>query len=831
MPRFNGFSGDYSGLNASELSSRHQQYGLNEIIPEKKVSVCRKLLDIFKEPMFLLLLGASLLYFVLGEPKDGIIMIAFVLCMAGINFIQEWRTDRTLQALKDLSAPKTRTIRDGRMISVESKDLTVGDLIILEEGERISADGRILEMFDLGIDESSLTGESETVWKKIDLTGEDLEAHWRRDYIYAGTFVVQGSAIVEITAIGVNTAYGKIGQDIMSAPLHPTPMEKQTRHLIKICALIGTLLLVMVFAVNLLHNQSIIASILSGVTLAMAIIPEEFPVILTVFLAMGAWRLARKQALVRRMPSVETLGAVSVLCVDKTGTLTQNKMSVQKLYAYRDLSEKELLYWAALGCESEPYDSMEKAILKKAEQCGLVKAELFDKKLLSEYPFSAETKMMGHIWSIDNAPELAAKGSPESILPLCRLTPGELSAIRQQQNEMAVHGYRVIAVARRRQMSSIPAMLQDNELEFLGLIGLEDPPREEVPHAIAVCAQAGIRVIMITGDNGTTAQSIARKIGIANSDRILTGPQLEKMSDEELRRQLVDTNIFARVIPVHKMRIVKALKDMGRIVAMTGDGVNDATALKYADIGIAMGQRGTGVAKEAADMILLDDNFTTIVETVKDGRRIYDNIKKAIGYVFVIHIPIAMTALLTPVLHLPPLLLPIHVVLLELIVDPTCSIIFERQPAEKDLMDKPPRAPFAPLLSWTIIVKAFVQGIAILGATLGSYIWLTGHGETVEAARSFTLLVMVFANLSLVFVNQSDKDFAFSSKACLKDPVIWLVNLAIFTALTLAIFTPFGNTIAKVQPLTTIEIAVAVALAAGVTFWWELVKVIKRRQR
>ena len=828
LARFNGFSGDYVGLTDEQVQQLQVQYGKNELTVEQQVTFCSKVISLLKEPMFLLLFGTALLYFLLGEPRDGLIMLCFVIFMSGINLFQEWRTDKTLQALKDLSAPLVRVIRNSSLVNIDSKELTVGDLMIIEEGEKISADALIIELFDLGVDESTLTGESEIVWKKLDSSTEE-KVHWRKDLCYAGTMVTQGSAIVKVTEVGLNTEYGKIGRDILSVSQQPTPLEKQTKILIKISAYIGLVLFLVVCLITLVHSKDLIASILSGITLAMAMIPEEFPVILTVFLAMGAWRLAKKNALIRRMPSVETLGAVSVLCVDKTGTLTKNQMTLQEVFVFNQATEQEVVYWAGLGCEIEPYDPMEKAILEYAVSKGINPAELFNKKLVYEYSFSSETKMMGHVWQIEEMPALAAKGSPESILPLCNLTKVEHEKLALVQEELASKGYRVIAIARRQQMSEIPNELTGNQLQLLGLIGLMDPPREAVLAAMKVCNKAGIRVVMITGDNGTTAKSIAQKVGIVNSEKVITGQELEMMSDEELYQKVKETNVFARVIPRHKMRIVKALKDLGETVAMTGDGVNDAPALKYADIGIAMGKRGTDVAKEAADMILLDDNFITIVDTIKDGRRIYDNIKKAVGYVFVVHIPIALMALLAPILHLPLLLLPIHVVLLELIIDPTCSIIFERQLAEKDIMARKPRSLKDSLITWELMTKSILQGLAIFGASFGAYVYLMNNGWAVEAARTFTLIVFGFANLFLVYVNQSERNFSGANMLnMLQDKVIWGVNLGIILALTVVIYLPFGNIIAKTMPLSLEQLLIAIGIAAGSTFWWEIVKIFKR---
>lgn len=826
MPKFNGFQNDYSGLSQLQVDERLEQFGYNELLPEKKPSFILKVVSILKEPMFLLLFGTATMYFLLGEPRDGMIMLVFVVVMAGISLFQEWRTDQTLQALKDLSAPKARVIRNGVLHTIESRLVTVEDLLLLEEGDRIPADGLILEMFDLGMDESTLTGESGTVWKTLQTSDEDHQ-HFRLDHCYAGTTVIQGSAVLQVSAIGSESQYGKIGTDIMNAPVHPTPLEKQTRQIILTSGIIGIVLFILVLFITYKHTGILVHSILSGLTLAMAMIPEEFPVILTVFLAMGAWRLAYKNALIRRMPSVETLGAVSVLCVDKTGTLTLNQMAVQETYCHNEVSENDLLTYTALACEKEPYDPMEKALLAYARSKEIETDTLFALPFVKEYPFSSESKRMGHVWQNPQM-ILCSKGAPESIFPLCNLTESQIRHLGMLQEQMAEKGQRVIAVAMGYPEGTLPHDLRDAQLQFLGLIGLMDPPREEIPAAIDVCKAAGVRVVMITGDHGTTAMSIAHKIGLTTVHSAITGVDLAHASDDELITMSKDASLFVRVLPSQKMRIVKALKSNGAIVAMTGDGVNDATALKYADIGIAMGKRGTGVAKEAADMILLDDNFTTIVDTIHDGRRIYDNIKKAIGYVFVIHIPIALMALAAPFFHLPLLLLPIHIVILELIIDPTCSVIFERHPAEDDIMLRPPRNPKAPLLSLNLLGKALAQGLTIFAATFGSYAYLLQHGSTVELARTFTLVVFGVSNLLLVYVNQSDHHSAIYGLYKFKDQVIWYVNCGVLIALALITYTPIGNFMAKTEPLSPTALLAAIALAAASTLWWDVVKLFHK---
>ena len=565
-------------------------------------------------------------------------------------------------------------------------------------------------------------------------------------------------------------------------------------------------------------------------------IPEEFPVILTVFLSMGAWRLAKKNSLVRKLPSVETLGAVSVLCVDKTGTITMNQMTVQDTWA-ADGDTHNLCEVMGLGCETDAYDPMEKAMLKHCDGLGISKEHLFGGELISEYAFTNELKMMGHIWRRNGSIVIAAKGSPERILTICELTENDKEVAEHKITEMSKQGLRVIAVATAspQSESEIPAQIIDCRLTLCGLIGLADPPRESVKADIAVCNRAGIRVVMITGDNGITASSIAKKIGMPNSDHIITGDMLNEMTDVELRERVKDVSIFSRVIPEHKMRIVKAFKDNGEIVAMTGDGVNDAPALKYADIGIAMGKRGSEVSREAADLILMDDNFTTIVETVKDGRRIYDNIRKAVGYVFTIHIPIAFASLLAPILGIAPtalLLLPLHVVLLELLIDPTCSIVLERQPAETDIMEREPRDPKEKLLTAHILAKSVLQGLVIFAASFGAYyVTLSGNADNASVARAIGLSIIMISNLFLVQVNSSDHDFALQSIIRLaKDKVMWAVNFGTLAMLGIILYSPL-NAFLKLAPLSVPMLLKAVGIAAVAVFWYELVKLVKKLLR
>ncbi|MDP4117872.1 MAG: cation-translocating P-type ATPase [Bacillota bacterium] len=824
------------GLTTDQAKKLQERYGKNELTNEKKENFFFKILHVICEPMFLLLIIAAAIYFILDEPRDGAIMLIFVIGIISIDVIQEWKTDKTLNALKNLSAPHVTVIRDGAQQVIASADLVPGDVMLIAEGVKVPADGKVMKSSTLCIDESSLTGEAEGVWKT---TEEDTRSdYWRNDYCYAGTLVTQGTGTILVDKIGTETEYGKIGKNVAQAPENPTPLQNQTGKLVKLSAGIAAVLFALVVIITYFNIPDhlfigrITESILSGITLAMAMIPEEFPVILTVFLSMGAWRLAKKKSLVRKLPSVETLGAVSVLCVDKTGTITMNKMTVRDIWSLGGDNER-LSQVMGMGCKSDAYDPMEKAMITYCEEQGVTRNMLFGGELIKEYAFTDELKMMGHVWKNDGKTVVAAKGSPERILTICNLTDDERKSAEEKIIEMSKQGLRVIAVGEMTFSgeNEIPEKLTDCILTLCGLVGLADPPRESVKQDIKKCTKAGVRVVMITGDNGITASSIAKQIGMPNSDHIITGDELSKMSDDELREKVKDVSVFSRVIPEHKMRIVKAFKENGEIVAMTGDGVNDAPALKYADIGIAMGKRGSEVSREAADLILLDDNFSTIVDTIKDGRRIYDNIRKAVGYVFTIHIPIAFASLLAPLLGIAPkslFLLPLHVVLLELVIDPTCSIVLERQPSEHDIMNRPPRSRNDKILTVKTLLKSALQGFSIFAASFGTYYMvLVKNPDNASIARAMGLCVILLANVLLVQVNSSNTEFATKTfTSLIKDKVMWAVSLGTITGILIMLYTPMCSFL-KLAPLSLNQFLTVVGIAIVAAAWYELVKLFK----
>lgn len=817
---------DYLGLTSEQVKELQKTYGLNELVKHEKPNPFKKFLGVFKEPMFLLLAGTALLYLLLGEIKEAFIMFFFVGFVASITFIQEWKTEKTMNALKDLTSPKVTVIRNSKKQTIKSQELVRGDIIFITEGERIPADCIVLEASNFSVDESILTGETEPVFKVTEDVSTD---YWKKNIVYAGTLSIFGQCIAKVCFTGFDTEYGKISKAVSEAKESLTPLQKKTQALVKTLAIAGFFLCLIVILLSFLYTRHIIESILSGITLAMAIIPEEFPVVLTVFLSLGAFRLAKKNTLMRKVSAVETLGSATILAVDKTGTITKNEMAVKSIYLKNNLlSDKEftdvdlsklLLY----SCEEDPYDPMEKAIVKIAKNNLADNTNPENWTIAEKIAFDSKAKRMANIWKTESNYYVAAKGSPETIFPLCNLTHKQETTILKAIDKMASKGFRVLGFADTF-TDKISTSLEDYPLSFKGLVGLQDPPKEGVEEAIALCKKAGIRVMMITGDYSKTAMAIGNEIGLKFKDCTVTGEEIDQMTEEELSEAVKHCDIFSRVIPEHKMKIVKALKANGEIVAMTGDGVNDAPALKNADIGIAMGKRGTEVAKEAAHMILMDDNFTTIVNSVQDGRRIFDNIRKAMVYIMVIHIPIAALALFAPIFNLPQILLPVHIVLLELIIDPTCSIIFEGEEAEPYIMEQPPRSPKEPLLTKNLTFKVLLQGIVMFLACFIPFHFLVDSGMNVDAARSFSLVALVVANVVLVLVNRSNTQYLVHIFKEQKNRARLLINSLALVMVCAIVYIPFLQPLFRTQSLSLRMLILAFVTGAVSTGWWEVVK-------
>lgn len=827
--------GDINGLTTAQATELQKIHGKNVLTDESKESFFKRIFKTLTEPMFLLLIISSIIYFILGEPKDGAVMLVFVTFVMAIDFLQELRTDKSLNALKSLSAPLATVIRDGKETEILSEDIVPGDVMLIHEGMKIPADAIILETSPIIVDESTLTGETECVIKTPFSENPHITDYWRKDYCYAGTLAVQGSAKVKVTKIGNQTEYGKIGKNVNKATVKKSLLQNQIDALVKTCTIIAivfcvsTSVLTWFTVENVSISNRVIQSILSGITLAMAIIPEEFPVVLAVFLSMGAWRLSKKNALIRKLSGVETLGEISVLCVDKTGTLTENKMTVEKIWTSNE-NKDYLIKTAVCACESDPYDPMEKAIIKHCEE---IVGSFEPDPIYKSYPFTNETKIVGYARKEEKSYKLYVKGSPESLIKISELSGEEKDIINKKIRIMSKKGLRVIAAGYKdyENKEVLPETLTENPINFSGLIALNDPLRKTVKRDIETLKKAGIRVVMITGDNGITAAAIAKKAGIEYKN-IINGNMIEKMTDAELQNAVKNTSVFSRVIPEHKMRIIKAFQKNEEITAMIGDGVNDAAALKFADIGIAMGKKGSEVSREAADLILLDENFSTVIETVKDGRRIYDNIKKAVGYIFSIHLPIMLSALIAPLLSITSdnlLLLPVHMVLLELLIDPTCSIVFERQPAEEDVMIRKPRSKNEKILTKKLLIKSLLQGMGIFIFSFIPYLYLLSkYPLQPKLARSFGIAVIIVANIFLVHVNSSDSDSIFKNlKKLKKDKVMIIANAVTFLLLISVLYSPLSQFL-NLTALSLPQLILAVIFGIFSVSWWEFIKLYKK---
>lgn len=853
----------HTGLTMKKAKELQMEYGKNEISVKLHGKILKKLIHIFSEPIYLLLTSSAIIYYLLGEPLDGLIMIAFVIFVIGIDVIQDARTGNALRKLKEISTPKIRVLREGNELLIPGEELVPGDIMFINEGVKIPADGYILEAAGLCVDESVLSGEATGVWKRArslsfymdrndnssgakeeneESSGEML---CKRDYVYTGTFVVLGTGTILVEKIGNMTEYGKIADKIAKAPTTFSPLQKQMKKLAKQCTCFAAILFIFVSSATFINlsgvvlSERIIHSFLAGVVLALSMVPGEFPVILSVFLSMGALRLARKKALIRSLPAVETLGAISVLCMDKTGTITMNRMRVMDCYI-ADRQENKFCRIMKMACKDDSFDPVEKAILEFGDELCNRCNEALDEvsacdihkrksSIIKEYVFTNELKAMGQVWQDNDKIIIAVKGAPESILSLCYLSKEREELILEKIKKFLDSGLRVLAIADRTlEMDSlIPDSLKECRLVFRGIIGLSDPPREGIADYMKACNTAGIRVVMITGDHPLTASSIAKAVGIKNSDKVITGQELSVLSEEELRECVKECNLYARVLPLHKMRIVKALKDNGERVAMTGDGVNDSPALKIADIGIAMAKHGSEVCREAADLILLDDNLTTILDSIEDGRRIYQNIIKTIQYIFAIHIPIALASLAAPMLGVGPgslLLLPLHIVLLELIMDPMCSIALERQPAQDDILKLPPRSTKDALLTKKRLYKSILQGLMIFLFSFGSYFTLLKLHYPSELARTMGFSILVMANIFLVIVNCSEREYFYQTlKKVKKDRGIWLVNLITMIGLGIMIYSPLSGMLGF-TPLGGVMLLLVMFLSALSVLWYEVVK-------
>ncbi len=836
------------GLSEAEAAARLAAEGPNEIPSSRKRSLLAIAWDVVREPMFLLLVACGLLYLTLGDLEEALMLLGFVFVVMGITLYQERKTERALEALRDLTSPRADVVREGVERRIAGREVVRGDILLVAEGDRVPADARILSCVNLSVDESLLTGESAPV-RKVPSGASDVPARPGGDdqpVVYSSTMVVRGRGVAEVFATGPRTEIGKIGRALLRIEPEETLLQKNTRRLVRRLALLGLSLCALVVILYGVARQDWLHGFLAGITLAMATLPEELPVVLTIFLALGAWRISRKQVLTRRVPAIETLGSATVLCTDKTGTLTLNRMSVARLFAGGEVLDvaaeggdplperfRDLVKIAVLASQENPFDPMEKAIRQIGERrLPATGDERAGWSLVREYPLSKDLLALSHAWRPGAGPEclVAAKGAPEAIASLCRLDAGGRAGIEKRVSAMAEDGLRVLGVARAGfSGTSLPDDQREFDFEFLGLVGLADPVRPMVPAAIREGAGAGIRVVIITGDYPGTARSIARQIGLRSADTVLTGPELDAMSDADLRQRIRDVNVFARVVPEQKLRLVNAFKAAREIVAMTGDGVNDAPALKSAHIGIAMGGRGTDVARESSALVLLDDDFSSIVRAARMGRRIFDNIKKAVAYIFAIHVPIAGLSLLPVLFRWPLVMFPVHIVFLELIIDPACSTVFEAEAEEAGVMERPPRDPREPLFSGRLLGLSLLQGTVVLLITLAVFGIVLHLGRGEEEARAMTFTTLVFANLGLILTNRSWTRTIVGAMGS-RNPALWWVMGGAAIFLGLVLYLPVLHRAFRFATLHPDDLAFCLGAGLLSILWFEGLKLLNSRE-
>jgi Ca2+-transporting ATPase len=761
MQRMNG-SQEQAGLSEAEVAARRAQDGWNEIAAEKPHTLFATVLEVVREPMFLLLLGAGAIYLLMGDAHEALVLLGFVVLIIAVTVFQERRTEHALAALRDLSSPRALVMRDGAVQRIAGREVVRGDLLLLTEGDRVPADGVLLSANDLAVDESMLTGESVPVAKLPVDGGETLR-------VFSGTLVVRGRGTVEVTAIGEGTELGRIGKSLAETASGASPLQRELGLLARRLAGIGIALCVLLAVSYATLRGGWLDGVLYGITLAMSILPQEFPVILIVFLAFGARRIAARRVLTRRLSAIETLGQTTVLCTDKTGTLTRNRMEVAALAVDGELlaldggvrlealpeTYHRLLEYAVLASETDPHDPMEQAFLRLAGDYLANTEHLHpDWQLAREYELSPDLLAMSHLWQAPDRrdSEVAAKGAPEAIIDLCHLAPDAAAHVMARAGELADRGLRVLAVAHAAHPpdAGMPDIQHDFEFRFIGLIGLADPLRAEVPAAVAECRAAGVRVLMITGDHPRTARAIAAQAGIDGA-RVLTGPDLAAMDAATFADAVAGCCVFARVSPQQKLAIVDALKARGDIVAMTGDGVNDAPALKSAHIGIAMGRRGTDVAREAADLVLVEDDFAAIVDAIRLGRRIFRNLRHAMTYTLAVHVPIIALVAAPVLFGWPVLLAPVHIAFLELVIDPTCSIVFEADEAGEELMREPPRPRGAVLLPPSRIATSLLYGAIVSAALVAFDVWALDAGFAADEVRTLVFVALVASGIALIF--------------------------------------------------------------------------------
>lgn len=833
------------GLSDIEALERLKIDGYNELPTQKKQSWFLILFHIFSEPMFMLLSVSGTIYLFMGELRDALVLLFSIFVVVGITFYQERKTEKTLEALRSISSPRALVIRDGKHKIISGREVVRGDVIILREGDRIPADAVVLSCENLSVDEALLTGESVPVRKVV---WDQKREHQRPGgddlpFVYSGTLVVSGRGIARVNSTSLNTEMGKIGKSLEIIKTEDSLLHKETGKIVRFMGMIGACLCALVVVLYIYLKGNVIGGLLAGLTLSMAILPEEFPVVLVIFLSLGAWRISKRKVLTRHFAAIETLGAATVLCTDKTGTLTLNKMELTTLHAQGSYLEigsfastkmphkfMTLLEYGILASQKDAFDPIEKELNKMGELYLSNANYLHDNwKLAKEYPLSKELLTLTHVWKRPGLDDycIASKGAPEAIMKICHMSQQDKASILLQVKEMSSRGLRVLGVARALfAKNELPDNQHGFEYEFVGLLGFIDPPRATVHDSVKEAYEAGIRVIVVTGDYPGTASFIAKKIGIINPEEFITGDQLLKMNIAELREKIKTINIFARVMPEQKLAIVNALKANGEIVAMTGDGVNDAPALKAAHIGIAMGKRGTDVAREASSLVLLNDDFSAIVSAVRLGRRIFDNLKRAMGYIVAVHVPIAGMSLLPLVFNMPIVLFPAHIAFMELIIDPACSTVFEAEKEDDGIMSRPPRNLHKPMLGGKTVIIDVLQGFGILLVTFALFALSMRFGKSELEARSFAFTSLVLSNLMLIIVNLSWNQSIYQILKSGNRTLMFVVGGAIISLLAV-LYIPLFSDLFHLTPLKMFDFLLVGIVASLSLAWFEILKLFR----
>ncbi len=822
------------GLTTGQVIRARNQYGANRLHYKKESVFLIFLKSLAKEPMILLLLLASCIYFIKGNTGDGIFLAAAIVLVSAISWYQDSRTRIALNKLKDFTQPTSQVIRDGKEISINSEEIVVGDSLVVAEGTSIAADGTIVHSNDFSVNESILTGESFAIYK--DKTKED-------PFIFSGTTVASGLAIATVTAVGLETRLGKIGTSLENIKEEETPLELQIGNFVKKMVIAGAFIFLIVWLLNYFRSGNVLDSLLKALTLAMSILPEEIPVAFTTFMALGAWRLMKMGIVVKHMKTVETLGSATVICTDKTGTLTENQMTLARLYVPgqatvssidQSLNENEfaLLRMAMWASEPIPFDPMEIA-LHKAYSEKTVTDERSEFKMLHEYPLDGKPPMMTHVFeSASGKRIIAAKGAPEALLAVSGLSTPQKLQIEKIISALAGEGYRLLAVGETNfEGTDFPGRQQEFRFTFKGLVAFYDPPKNNIRAVLEQFYTAGINVKIVTGDNDITTAAIARQIGFRGYEKTMTGDELMKLPEGELQKKVADIQVFTRMFPEAKLKIINALKSNHEIVAMTGDGVNDGPALKSAHIGIAMGKKGSELARQAASLILLEDDLSKMVDAVAMGRKIYANLKKAIRYIISIHIPIVLTVFIPLALGwiYPNIFSPVHILFFELIMGPTCSIIYAKDPIEKNTMLQKPRPFTATFFSWQELTTSLLQGFLITAGTLFTYQYAVHHGFNEALTRTMVFAMLISANIFLTLINRS---FYYSLLSTLKyrNNLVSLIIIATAVISTLLIFVKPLAIFFEFETLNMHQLGFSISIGFFSVIWYEAIKWKKRRK-